>query len=135
MKILQALVACSFVLVIFSGCADYGKKYTYDPTHHVYYKGEGIDEAKAKSLANFLQKEGYYITGKDADVQISKIKDTVNVSFVVDPSKITDAIGADFMSVGSAMSTEVFAGAPVDIHLTDDTFKEVKNLGVAKPAQ
>jgi len=133
MKILQAAVLLIAVF-IFSGCTDYGKKYSYDKNHHVYYKGDGVNETQAKGLADYLKKTGYYLDGHDADVQITRTKDTVNLNFVVDNSKVTPEIEQGFLAFCADASKEVFSNAPVTVHFCDNTFKEVKNLGLTKQA-
>jgi hypothetical protein len=133
MKILQA-AALVIAVFVFSGCTDYGKKYSHDKNHHVYYKGDGVNETQAKGLADYLQKAGYYIDGHDADVQITKIKDTVSLNFVVDKSKITPEIEQGFLAFCAGTSKEVFSSAPVTVHFCDDTFNEIKNLGITKEA-
>jgi hypothetical protein len=134
MKILQA-VAFLITIFIFSGCSDYGEKYSYDKNHHVYYKGDGVNETQAKDLAGYLKKAGYYLDGHDADVQITKTKDTVNINFVVNMSKVTPEIEQGFLVFCAGASKEVFSNSPVTIHFCDNTFKEVKNLGIAKEAE
>jgi hypothetical protein len=131
MKILQA-AALLITVFIFSGCTDFGEKYTYDKNHHVYYKGDGVTETQAKGLAGYLKNAGYYIDGHDADVQITKTKDTVNLNFVVDNSKVTPEIEQGFLSFCAGTSKEVFSNAPVTVHFCNTTFKEIKNLGITR---
>lgn len=113
-----------------------GKVYKLDKEHNIYYKGEGMDEAGAKKLAGYLKEQQYFETGKEATVQITRTKetkDTVNLNFIVDKSKITADMEDKFVLFGGMIASKVFNSAPLTVHLSDDHFKEVKNLGYAKP--
>ena len=114
-----------------------GKKYKLDNEHNIYYKGDGMDEVTAKSLANYLQEQEYFEKGKEATVQITKskdTKDTVNLNFIVDKSKITSDIEEKFVLFGGMIAAKIFKSAPLTVHLSDEHFKEIKNLGYAKAA-
>lgn len=113
-----------------------GKQYDFNSKQNIYYKGEGLDEAGAKKLATYLNEIGYFGGDKELSVQITKekeTKDTININFVVDKSKITDAIEMSFLQIGGYISQKVYNGSPVNINFIDSHFDEIKKLGYAKP--
>ncbi len=114
-------------------CQQYGKEYKLDKKHNVYYKGEGVDEALAKKLALYLKEQEYFQDSIESTVQLVKIKDTFNLNFVVDASKITDGYENKFLLFGAFISENVFAKKPVVIQLTNNKLEPFKNLGYAKP--
>jgi hypothetical protein len=133
MKILQAFLATVIVISISSCTQNYGKEYKLDSKHNVYYKGDGVDESHAKKLANYLKEQEYFQDSINSTVQIVKVKDTFNLNFVVDESKITPIYETNFLLFGAYISEMVFNKAPVTIQLTDDRLKPFKNLGYAMP--
>jgi hypothetical protein len=134
MKILQTLLFC-VSLLIFTGCTSYGKKYSPDKDHEVYYKGDGVDESTAKKLAEYLKSAGYFTDGHQATVQIVKTKDSFNLNFVYDKAQVDADREAKFLIFGGAISRDVFNGAPVNIHLCDNKLEMFKDVGYAKPAE
>jgi hypothetical protein len=134
MKILKLLLPVFVIAIIFSGCnANYGKEYKLDKKHSVYYKGDGIDEAQAKKLADYLKEQNYFQDSIAATVQLIKIKDTFNLNFVVDETKLTKGYETNFLLFGGFISESVFDKAPVTIQLTNDKLVPFKNLGYASP--
>lgn len=114
-----------------------GKKYAFDKLHNIYYKGDGLTEANAKDLAEYLKEQEYFGGDHEASIQISKTdetKDTVNLKFVVDKSKLTPNIENVFYQLGTLIPKKVFNGAPVDVYLVNEDLEDIKNLGYAKPA-
>jgi hypothetical protein len=136
MKIAKLLLACTVLITVFSSCQNNGKKYDYNGKQNIYYKGDGLDDAAAKKLANFLSDIKYFGGDKELSVQMTKDKatgDTVNINFVVDQSKITSEIESAFVQIGGMISTKVYNGGPVNLNFIDDHFKLVKKLGYAQP--
>jgi hypothetical protein len=133
MKILKPFL---FIAIIASGITacngNYGKEYKLDKRHNVYYKGEGVDEALAKKLANYLKEQEYFQDSINSTVQLVKIKDTFNLNFVVDASKISPGSESNFLLFGAFISESVFNKAPVTIQLTNNRLEPFKNLGYAK---
>jgi len=126
----------AFCLLLFAGCESHGKKYNYNSTQNIYYKGEGVDESSAKKLAEYLGKIGYFKGSKELSVQITKekdTKDTLNINFVVDESKITEKIVNTFILLGGFISNYVYNGDPVNVNFIDPHFKMIRKLGYAKP--
>ncbi len=127
-------IALALVLITgIAGCQNYGKEYKLDKKHNVYYKGEGVDEALAKKLAQYLKEQEYFQDSINATVQLIRIKDTFNINFVVDQSRITEGYENKFLLFGGFISEKVFDKKPVVIQLTNDRLEPVKNLGYARP--
>ena len=90
MRIFKLLTLITIIALSTSSCnQNYGKEYKLDDKHNVYYKGEGVDEAMAKKLANYLKEQEYFQDSITSTVQLVKVKDTFNLNFVVDATKIT----------------------------------------------
>ena len=134
MKFLKLLLPVIIIAIIIAGCnQNYGKEYKLDAKHNVYYKGEGVDEALAKKLANYLKEQEYFQDSINSTVQLVKVKDTFNLNFVVDATKLTAGYENNFLIFGAYISEKVFNKAPVTIQLTNDALEPFKNLGFAKP--
>lgn len=129
------LLLFTFITAIsISACkTDYGKEYKLDKMHNVYYKGEGVNEAQAKKLADYLKDQEYFQDSINATVQLVKNKDTFNLNFVVDETKLTPGYEKNFLLFGGYISENVFNNAPVTIQLTNDKLEPFKNLGSSKP--
>ncbi|MBL7702472.1 MAG: hypothetical protein JNM14_09490 [Ferruginibacter sp.] len=122
------------VTISLTACSgNYGKEYKLDKMHNVYYKGEGATEAHAKKLAEYLKEQEYFQDSIDATVQLIKIKDTFNINFVVNKSKLVPGYENKYLLFGSFISESVFNNAPVTIQLTNGSLKPFKNLGYARP--
>lgn len=122
------------ILVLgFTSCQQYGKEYKLDDKHNVYYKGDGVNEALAKKLADYLKLQEYFQDSIHSTVQLMKIKDTFNLNFVVDASKLTVNSDNNFLIFGAYISENVFDHAPVIIQLTNNKLEPFRNLGYAKP--
>ncbi len=134
MKNFKLLMLVAIISAAMSACTqNYGKDYKLDSKHNVYYKGEGVDEALAKKLADYLKEQGYFQDSINATVQLLKINDTFNLNFVVDEKKINSESDNNFLVFGAYISENVFNKAPLNIQLTNDKLEPFKNLGYAKP--
>ncbi len=134
MKIVQPFLLIIVVSLGFAACmGDYGKEYKLDALHNVYYKGDGAKEADAIKLANFLKSIEYFQDSVNSSVQFEKIKDTFNLNFVVDATKLTSGYENNFLIIGAFISDSVFNNAPVTVQLTNGQLEPFKNLGYAKP--
>jgi hypothetical protein len=120
-------------VTIVSCNGNYGKEYKLSKKHNVYYKGEGIDEALAKKLAEYLKAQEYFQDSITSTVQLVKEKDTFNINFVVDETRLTPGYENNFLLFGGFISESVFNKAPVTIQLTNNKLEPFKNLGFAKP--
>jgi len=133
MKAFKILLLVFILATCMVSCQQYGKEYKLDKKHNVYYKGEGVDEALVKKLANYLKEQEYFQDSIESTVQLIKVKDTFNLNFVVDASKITSGYDNKFLLFGAYISENVFNKAPVTIQLTNNKLEPFKNLGYAKP--
>lgn len=136
MKTTLQLIVLALGLFALSGCDTHGKKYNHNSKQNVYYKGDGLDEAAAKKLADYLAEIKYFDGDKELSVQITKekeTKDTVNINFVVDEAKVTPEIETTFLLLGGFISNKVYKDGPVNINFIDSHFGLIKKLGYAKP--
>ncbi len=128
------LTLLTLIVISISACnQNYGKEYKLDKMHNVYYKGDGVNEALAKKLANYLKEQEYFQDSINSTVQLIKNKDTFNLNFVVDETKLMSGYENNFLLFGAFISESVFDKAPVTIQLTNDKLEPFKNLGYAKP--
>lgn len=128
-KIFAGLLTC----LVFIACSNHGTKVTIDGTKgEVFYKGDGVSEADAKKLGNFLKEEEYFDNKTDKSVQLRKAKDGdgFDVHFVVDEKKIKETPGIEnsFLLMGMAISKSVFANKPVNVYLADESLKDFTTL-------
>ncbi len=134
MKLINSLLFIFVIAISITACTgNYGKEYKLDDKHNVYYKGEGVDEALAKKLAQYLKAQQYFQDSITSTVQLVKVKDTFNLNFVVNETKITPGYENNFLLFGGYISESVFNKAPVTIQLTNNKLEPFKNLGFAKP--
>jgi hypothetical protein len=134
MKKIKSFLIIAIITTGFIACnQNYGKEYKLDKMHNVYYKGEGVEEAHAKKLAAYLKEQEYFQDSINATVQLVKNKDTFNLNFVVDETKLMQGYENKFLLFGAFISENVFDKAPVTIQLTNAKLEPFKNLGYAKP--
>lgn len=134
--IVSILAICYYGWQIFGN--PNGKKYALDKKHNVYYKGDGLTETNAKDLAQNLKEQEYFSGDEEGSVQITKTaatKDTINLNFVVDQTKVTPEIERAFLAIGAAIPKKVFNGAPINVYLVDTKIENPKNLGYVKPTE
>lgn len=136
MKLSKLFMLCVSV-ILFAGCSssggDRGEKYSLNKDHEIYYKGDGVDEAAAKKVADILNSLGFWIEGSRKTVQIVKEKDAYQLNFVVDESKVTPNLEKKVQVWGWMISSDVFGGAPVTIGLCNIDLEPLKTLPMAKP--
>ena len=133
MKAIKTVLLACLLAAGSASCQQYGKEYKLDKKHNVYYKGDGVNEALAKKLAEYLKEQEYFQDSIASTVQLIKTKDTFNLNFVVDASKITEGYENKFLLFGGFISEKVFDKKPVVIQLTNDRLEPFKNLGYARP--
>ena len=126
------LIAAVFVMSALTSCTDYGKKVTFTSNKgEVYYKGDGVTEADAKSTGKFLEDNQYFLKDdKERSVQISKKDNRIQCRLVVDEKGLASIEDADgkFALLGAMMSKAVFNNTPVDIIYTDNKFSDKKTI-------
>jgi len=115
-----------------------GNKYAFDKYHNIYFKGDSLNETNAKDLAQYLKDQEYFTGEEESAVQISKTtstKDTVNLKFVVDKTKLTPDIEKVFLKMGNMIPEKIFNGAPIIVYLADSELDDIKILGYTKSAK
>jgi hypothetical protein len=111
----------------------FGKKVTIEGTKgEVYYKGDGVTEADAKKLCEYLKNEIHYFTAdKGLSVQLMKSENEgYDIRFVVNEKKLEESPEAvvSFEFIGAAISRNLYNNKPVNVFLTDDEFNDLKSL-------
>lgn len=130
---MKSIVLSLLLAVCLSACTNHGKKVTIEGTKgEVYYKGDGVSEADAKKLCQYLKDDiNYFNAEKKLSVQLMKSKDEgYDVRFVVDEKKLNERpeVVKSFEKIGAAISIDLFNDKPVNIILTDDHFKEIRSI-------
>jgi hypothetical protein len=134
MKYFKLTLFVAILILSISACnLNYGREYKLDDKHNVYYKGQGIDEVLAKKLATYLKEQEYFQDSINSTVQLVKLKDTFNLNFVVDETKLISGYENKFLIFGAFISEKVLNKAPLTIQLTNNKLEPFKNLGYAKP--
>ncbi len=121
------------LLSVFSltACSDYGKKIPISGTKaEVYYKGDGVTEADARKVGDFLKETGFVTNEKAASIQVSKVGERYVVRFVYNKDYYEKTKGLDdvFKRYGAKMSKDLFNGSKVDIALADKSFSDYKSF-------
>jgi len=85
-KSLSLLLFIAFLSVFsLTSCENYGKKIKISGTKgEVFYKGEGVSEADATKLGNFLKETGFLGNETGASIQVTKVGERYVVRFVYD---------------------------------------------------
>jgi len=120
-------------LFALAACTDYGKKVSpKESKGEVYYKGEGIGEADAQKLADYLKDAvRYFDNTTRKSVRITKAAgEGYDIRFVVDEEKFKEKpeLAGSFGELGAAISVDLFDNKPVNVFLTDDRFKDIKSI-------
>lgn len=116
--------AALLLVVVLAGC--YGDKLEVNGGE-VYYK-EGATQADAQKLGDYLNEIGYF-NGEEKSVQLQKEGDRFVFRAVIQEEYIDDPkIASGFEIIGAQISKEVFDGAPVDVHLTDEYLETKKTV-------
>jgi hypothetical protein len=136
MKLSKFLMLC-ISIIIFAGCSssedNRGEKYSLNKDHEIYYKGDGVDEAAAKKVADILNSLKFWKEGSRKTVQIIKENDSYKVNFVVVESMVTPELEKKVQIWGWMISNDVFGGAPVTVGLCNIDLETFKSLPMSKP--
>jgi hypothetical protein len=131
-KNIQPLFVLSLLLLsMLTACTNYGKKVKVDGTKaEVFYKGEGVTEADAKKVGDFLKDEGFLTKDKGASIQITKEGEAYVVRFVYNKEYYDKTVGLEnvFKQYGIKMSKQIFDGKKVTIALADNKFSDFKTI-------
>jgi len=118
-------------LVLVTACNEYGDKVQINAKSEVYYK-EGVSEAEAKKLGDFLLKKEYFNSTDERSAQLTKENGEYVVKFVVNEEKLNqdkDNVMLGFKVWQMWIQDNVFNGAKTKLVLTDDKFKDVQQVG------
>lgn len=109
---------------------DYGKKVTIGK-NEVYYKGDGVTEADAKKLGDYLKTAGYFNDSATKSVQLTKQNNAYVVRLVVDKDKLDmndKSTINEFWVMQSQIADGAFNGAKTKIILADTKLKDIQTL-------
>jgi hypothetical protein len=106
-------------------CSGLGTKLDFEGSS-VFYKN-GITEAEAKSLGDYLIKIKFFNSERQKSVQLDKDADTFLFKIVVgDGSEKGDDIAVVMEAMAIDLSFGVFENKPVNVHLCDGYFKTLR---------
>ena len=128
---MKKLLLIMIAAVYFVSCNSHGDHYNVNDNSIIYYK-DGMTQGDAKILGDFLVKNGYFDTRTEKAVQLGVEKDTINIKFGIDRSKVTDEMSVQslFIVMGTAISAEVFGGKPLKIVLADQELKAFDDVTI-----
>ncbi len=118
-------------LFVLTACDSFGDKVQINGKSDVFYK-EGVSEAEAKKLGNFLLKKEYFNATDERSAQLTKENDTYSVRFVVNQEKLNqdkENVMLGFKVWQMWIQDNVFNGAKTKLVLTDDQFKDLQQVG------
>lgn len=130
-KIVLVLLAASTVLTSCDLFNNYGKKVKINDKSTVYYKGDGVTEADAKKLGDYLAQNGTFDNKEEKAAQLTKDGD----AFVVHLPMKADVFNKDkeryetmFWFWQDLISEGAFGGKKTKVILSDEQFKDVSVL-------
>ncbi|MBI3137788.1 MAG: hypothetical protein HYZ15_04310 [Sphingobacteriales bacterium] len=115
-------------------CTQYGPK-VGSGNIEVYYK-EGISKTQAEKTATLFRDALMSSNPNDKatkSFQLSKPGDSVLLKMVADKARLGSVEDDAFYAMSALVSDSVFAGAPVNLALTDNKFKEFRYYAFKKP--
>ena len=125
-NILTTILVLTVLMAVGLACTGHGTKLEYNGGE-LYYT-DNVTETDAKKLGDYLVKSGFF-GGKKVTVQLDKSGATYQFRMVVMPEKQNDEPTAVLMKAfAGEISEEVFGGAPVELHICDDSLKTIKVL-------
>jgi hypothetical protein len=133
-KIINPFIVLPLLLVIgLAACTNYGKKATKGHVE-IYYK-DGISQEQAQKAADFLYGIDVSVNNNTTvkkSIQLIKEGDTVNFRMVIDKKKLSGVNDENFYALGNVISDSLFGGKPVNVDLTDNTFKTIRTMHYKK---
>ncbi|HEX8844659.1 MAG TPA: hypothetical protein VF791_08455 [Pyrinomonadaceae bacterium] len=108
-----------------ASCSSYGTKLEYKKGK-LYYTSN-VTEADARKLGDYLDKGGFFSETEERALQLDKAGDTYQMRVSVKEGVDKDPkYEKPFAQIASAVSKNVFGGAKVEVHFTDQYFKTLK---------
>ena len=125
---MKQFILAFFIAAGLVACTNYGKKVSQDYLE-VYYK-DGISKEEAQKTLDFLYPIWKNDEGKTdtKSVQLTKSGDTISFRMVVDKDKLSKVQDETFYIMGNLFSDSLFDGNPVNMVLTDNSFKSIRTL-------
>lgn len=119
--------------VTLTGCdllKGHGTRLTFG-AGEIYYK-DGITEAEAKKMGDYLLSAGFFDETEPKSVQLIKREDVYVFRMVTDEAYAKDASFERTISFAAIdFSVDVFNQAKVDVELTDASFKTLKSISAS----
>ena len=129
-KILLLLLPVTLLLASCDLFNNYGKKVKIGE-NEVYYKGDGVTEAEAKKLGDYLKQEQYFSDSSKKSVQLLKEGSEYVVKLVVDKDKVdlkNDPLMNQYWIMQALFSENVFNNAKTKIVLADTKLKDIHTI-------
>jgi hypothetical protein len=117
---MRSLLCVLSLGVFLVSCTNYGNKVKsgHIETFYTY----GITQAQAQRAADLL----YRMDINEKSFQLNKKNDTVYLKMVVADPNSTVVNDFNFMAIGDFISDSAFNGAPVNMDLSDKSFKTLR---------
>ncbi|MEJ7911634.1 MAG: hypothetical protein WKF70_00670 [Chitinophagaceae bacterium] len=129
----QMFLALISAALMLTSCNDYGETITINEKSEVFYKGDGVGEADARNLGDFLLKQGYFTPTDERSVQLTKDGATYVVKFILDEDKIKAQDSATMVTGFKVwhmwIQDNVFDGAKTRLVLADAKLKDLREIG------
>lgn len=117
---------CGILQKLGLGGESYGEKVDFGNGEEVYYKGDATEQ-DARKLGAFLRNTGYFDGSGSKSVQIVKDSGTIMIRFVVkDGIWNQESYVSKFKDYGSQISSELYGGQQIEVHLCDTSFNTQK---------
>ncbi len=127
-KLIYLTLIFSFIVIVPS-CNNYGKKLTFQKGELFYSKN--VKKEVAQKLGEFLLETKVFDNKTRKSIQFDKKGDTYIIKMVIKKSFLNKkSFEVQLKNYGKALSTSVFGGKALDLHLTDDHFKTQKVLNI-----
>ncbi len=134
---MKRIILLLLVAIPFISCKNYGTK-VKKGNIEVFYK-EGITADEAGNTADMIRQLDASGGSNDTTVrrsfQLLRSGDTVTLRMVVNENKYQSIGDESFRAIANMVSEKVFTGKPVNMELTNTTFKTLKHLAYKKADQ
>lgn len=123
----SAMLMSAALLVAFTaGCNDYGTKLDYNGSD-VYYT-KNVTEAEAKAVGDYLDKEGYFKSGRKS-FRLDKDGNVYRFQIILDDNyKANELYPEGFKLTGARISHFALKDAPVAMVLSNNKFEELETI-------
>jgi hypothetical protein len=129
-KILLLLLPFTLMLTSCDLFNNYGKKVEMGG-NEVYYKGDGVTEAEAKKLGEYLKEQKYFNDSSKKSVQLLKEGSDYVVKLVVDKDKVdlkNEPLMNQYWAMQILFSENVFNNAKTKVVLADTKLKDIHTM-------